>query len=512
MHAGKVWLVVLGLFSLLPLQAQAFQFQDVVDKAKSKAGSAYEAPARIPDFMADLSYNAYQSIRFDPSKSLWREASSRFQVMLIPAGKFYTRPVSINVVDSEGVHPLAFDKSLFNVEAPELRKRVPADLGYAGLKLTFPFDGPDVANQFLVFAGASYFRGVSKDTAFGLSARGIAVDTGLPSGEEFPDFTEFWLERPAKNNDHIRVYALLDGPSLTGAYQFTVYPGEQTRIDVKARLFFRDTIELLGLAPLTSMFYYGEHTPRPMGEWRPQVHDSDGLLIHDDATGEWLWRPLMNPERLATSFHQVERVGGFGLIQRDREFRHYEDLEARYERRPSAWVSAQGDWGKGNVVLVEIPTNDETNDNIVAFWSPGGQVAAGTMRELEYSIRFGGPGVAPHPGAWVVNTFVGAGDRIGGGDQAGAYRILVDFAGGSLAKLGPDAPVVSKVTGGEGVEVLEHFVEWVESENHWRLSILARPAADRILQLRGFLVVDDEVATETWSYALPPGTGLRAEP
>ena len=512
MHAGKVWLVVLGLFSLFPLHAQAFQFQDVVDKAKSKAGSAYEAPARIPDFMADLSYDDYQSIRFDPSKSLWREASSRFEVMLIPAGKFYTRPVSINVVDSEGVHSQAFDKGLFNVEDPELRKRVPADLGYAGLKLTFPFDGKDVANQFLVFAGASYFRGVSKDTAFGLSARGIAVDTGLPSGEEFPDFTEFWLERPAKSSDHIRVYALLDGPSLTGAYQFTVYPGEPTRVDVKARLFFRDAIELLGLAPLTSMFYYGEHTPRPLGEWRPQVHDSDGLLIHDDATGEWLWRPLMNPERLATSFHQVKRVGGFGLVQRDREFRHYEDLEARYERRPSAWVSTEEDWGKGNVVLVEIPTNDETNDNIVAFWSPDGQVAAGTTRELEYSIRFGGPDVAPHPGARVVNTFVGAGDRIGGGDQAGAYRILVDFAGGSLAELGPDAPVVSKVTGGEGVEVLEHFVERVEPENLWRLSILARPAPDRILQLRGFLMADDEVATETWSYALPPGTGLRAEP
>ena len=512
MHAGKVGLVVLGLFLFVPLYAQAFQFQDVVEKAKSKASAAYEPVPGIPDFMAGLSYDEYQSIRFDPSKSLWREGDSRFQVMLIPAGKFYTRPVSIHVVDSEGVHPLSFDKSLFNVDDEALRKRVPADLGYAGLKLTFPFDGPDVANQFLVFAGASYFRGVSKETSFGLSARGIAVDTGLPTGEEFPDFTEFWLERPAPDSDHVRVYALLDGPSLTGAYEFTVYPGEQTRVDVKARLFMREDIELLGLAPLTSMFYYGEHTPRPLGEWRPQVHDSDGLLIHDDATGEWLWRPLMNPDRLAASFHSVRRVGGFGLIQRDREFRHYEDLEARYERRPSAWVSAEGDWGKGNVVLVEIPTDDETNDNIVAFWSPGGEVSAGTSRDLNYSIQFGGPGVAPHPGGKVVNTFVGSGDRIGGGDQAGAYRILVDFAGGPLSELNAESPVVSKVTGGEGVEVLEHFVEWVAPENHWRLSILAKPAPDQILQLRGFLMVDDEVATETWSYSLPPGTGLRAEP
>lgn len=511
MRSGTVWLVVLGLLSWFPLQAQAFQFQDVVEKARASAKSAYEAPATIPDFMANLSYDKYQSIRFDPDQSLWRDAGSRFQVMLIPAGKFYTRPVSLHVVDGEGVQSLPFEKKRFNVSDDALGKRIPADLGYAGLKLTFPFDGPGVANQFLVFAGASYFRGVSKETAFGLSGRGIAVDTGLPSGEEFPDFTEFWLERPAPDSDHMRIYALLDGPSVTGAYQFTVYPGGQTRMDVKARLFFRDSTELLGLAPLTSMFYYGENTPRPLGEWRPQVHDSDGLLIHDEQSGEWLWRPLINPERLATSYHQTGRVGGFGLIQRDTEFRHFEDLEARYERRPSAWVSAGGDWGEGHVVLVEIPTDDETNDNIVAFWSPGRPVNAGTTREFDYSVRFGGPDVADQPGGKVVNTFVGAGDRIGGGDQEGAYRVLVDFAGGALSELGAEAPVVSKVSGGEGVEVLEHFVEWVEPENLWRMSVLAKPEPGRALQLRGFLTVDDDVATETWSYSLPMGTGLRKE-
>ncbi|AMQ87219.1 glucan biosynthesis protein G [Marinobacter sp. LQ44] len=507
MRSGTVWLVVLGLMSFTTVTAAEFRFEDVVEQARERAGSAYQAPDTIPDFMRNLSYQDYQSIRFDPEKNLWKEASSKFQVMLVPAGKFYTRPVNIYVVDAEGVSKLEFDKSLFNMPDSELSKRVPADLGYAGFKLTFPFDGPDIANQFLVFAGASYFRGVSKDTAFGLSARGVAVDTGLPSGEQFPDFTDFWLVRPARNSEEMRVYALLDGPSLTGAYQFTVYPKEETRLDVKARLFIRDDIELLGLAPLTSMFFYGENTPRPDGEWRPQVHDSDGLLIHDGESGEWLWRPLINPKRLATSFHQTSRIAGFGLIQRDTEFRHFEDLEARYERRPSAWVSMDDDWGAGDVVLVEIPTDDETNDNIVAFWSPDDKVTGGAERSLEYSMTFGGPDVARHPGGKAVNTFIGAGDRIGGGDQSGAYRVLVDFAGGKLADIEPDAPVVSKVSGGDGVEVLEHFVEWVQPENKWRLSILARPAKDSILQLRGYLELDDQVVTETWTYSLPPGAG-----
>ncbi|HLV77547.1 MAG TPA: glucan biosynthesis protein G [Marinobacter sp.] len=511
MRSGTVLLVILGLMSLVPANAAGFQFEDVVEKARERAGTAYRAPATIPDFMQNLSYHDYQSIRFNPDKSLWKDASSRFQVMLVPAGKFYRRPVNLHVVDSEGVSALEFDKSVFNLPEGELGKRVPADLGYAGFKLTFPFDGPDIANQFLVFAGASYFRGVSKDTAFGLSARGIAVDTGLASGEQFPDFTDFWLVRPSADSDSMQVYALLDGPGLTGAYQFTVHPGDKTRVDVKARLFFRNNLELMGIAPLTSMFFYGENTPRPSGEWRPQVHDSDGLLIHDGATGEWLWRPLINPARLAMSFHHTGRVAGFGLLQRDTEFRHFEDLEARYERRPSAWVSTGEDWGKGNVVLVEIPTGDETNDNIVAFWSPETPVEAGSERAFEYSLSFGGPDVVDHPGGKVMNTFVGAGDRIGGGTEAGAFRILVDFAGGKLDDLKPDAPVVSKVSGSEGVEVIEHFVEWVEPANLWRMSILARPQADQVLQLRGYLSVGDEAATETWSYSLPPGTGLRAQ-
>lgn len=359
-----------------------------------------------------------------------------------------------------------------------------------------------------MFAGASYFRGVGRDNAWGLSARGIAVDTGLPSGEEFPSFTAFWLVRPSPQAEGMRFYALLDGKRVTGAYQFDVTPGVNTRVQVKAVVFARDKIELLGLAPLTSMFFYGENTARPVGEWRPEVHDSDGLLIHDGASGEWLWRPLINPRRLEMDVFQIQGVRGFGLLQRDTRFDNYQDLGARYDLRPSAWVTALGDWGPGRVVLTQLPSDTETNDNMVAFWSPAEPLAPGTPLRLEYRLDIGGPGVAPSPTGQAVNSFVGDGNIIGGGNVAGAYRVIVDFRGGPLDRLRPTTALSSSVTALDGGEVIEHFVEYNPAARTWRLSLLAKPAKDRSLSLRAFLAHDGQLMTETWTYRLPPDNDI----
>uniref|UniRef100_UPI003566F96A glucan biosynthesis protein n=1 Tax=Marinobacter sp. TaxID=50741 RepID=UPI003566F96A len=299
MHSGTglLRLLIVPCF-LYAAQAQAFEFAEVVEKARVMAGDEYEPPPEVPGFLRDLDYQNYQAIRFNPEVSLWRQSGSRFQAMTVPPGNFYTHTVQLNEIDSSGVKPIPFDKSAYSFPNNDLAKRIPADLGHAGFKLTYPLGEGEEQNQFLVFAGASYFRGVGAGNRFGLSARGIAVNTGLPSGEEFPSFVEFWLERPGGSSKRMRVYGLLDGPSVSGAYSFDIHPGPTTRIDVTAELFFRNATELPGLAPLTSMFYYGENTARPVGEWRPQVHDSDGLLIHDEGSGEWLWRPLVNPSRL----------------------------------------------------------------------------------------------------------------------------------------------------------------------------------------------------------------------
>lgn len=507
----RVARILFGAVAALPLAANAaFTFDDVVERARALAAQPYQAPVPIPKFMRELSYHAYQGMIFDPKQTLWRESRSNFQVMLMPAGLFYAHPVSINIIDAEGVHRLPFEKSRFMFNDAEVQKLVPADLGYAGFKLTFPLRGERELNQFLVFAGASYLRGVGRNDNFGLSARGIAVNTGLASGEKFPDFTEFWLERPAPKATSMTVYALLDGEHLTGAYRYRIVPGDATKLQVDTVLFQRNNIELLGIAPLTSMFFYGENSVRPVGEWRPEVHDTDGLLLKDGVTGELVWRPLINPQKLEMDFFQVDNVRGFGLLQRDNSFAHYQDLEARYHTRPSAWVEPVGDWGRGEVALIQLPSRDETNDNTVAFWHPTGPRSRVAEQRFSYTMQFGPDAIAAHSLGKVVNTFIGHGDRIGGGTRAGSYRFIVDFAGDRLSGLAKGAPVVAQVSvqGGAGAELIEQFVEYNDPCACWRLSILAKPEKDRSLLLRAALLSGGEVLTETWDYRLPPENDL----
>ena len=504
--------IVVVMLVLWPLHAGAgFTFDHVVQKAKLLAEQPYEAPVPVSKFMRELPYDAYQGIRFNPDRSLWKESRSNFQVMFVPPGLYYTHPVTLNVIDAEGPHTLSFKKADFVFADPEVEKRVPADLGYAGFKLTFPLNKKNEQNQFLVFAGGSYFRGVGKDNVFGLSGRGLAIDTGLPSGEEFPAFIEFWLVRPAPEATDMEVYGLLDSPSLSGAYRFHIFPGNPTTIKVQTFLFPKKTIQLPGMAPLSSMFFYGENTPRPAGEWRREVHDSDGLQIHDGMSGEWLWRPLLNPDTLEMDFFSTHNVQGFGLLQRDGQFSNYEDLGTHYEKRPSAWVEPQGDWKQGKITLVQLPTADETHDNIVAFWSPNGPLSPGTPLELAYHVGFGKGDIAQNPLAVAINTFIGDGNRIGGGHVPQAYRMIIDFAGGPLSKLPEHAPINGQVTALEGGEILEHFVEYHEQVKGWRLSILAKPAHKKPLHVRAFLNTDSTTLSETWTYRLPPNNHILAE-
>ena len=492
----------LSIGIVLPEPVSAVDFQTVLDKAEALAAEPYQEPRPVPKFMRDLSYSQYQDIRFNPDKSLWRESKSRFQVMLLPPGLFYGHAVTINIVDSQGSHPLPFKRDLFTFNDPGLEKRIPSDLGYAGFKLTYPMQTNEQQNQFLVFAGASYFRSVGKDNAFGLSARGLALDTGLPSGEEFPSFVEYWLIRPSPRAEVMKFFALLDGKSMTGAYAFTVTPGPVTTIAVKATIFARTQLKLPGIAPLTSMFFYGENTSRPQGEWRRQVHDSDGLLIHNGVSGEWLWRPLLNPKTLQTDAFATENVRGFGLLQRDGDFRDYLDAEAQYHIRPSAWVEPLGDWGKGQVTLVQLPSPNETNDNMVAFWTPAEPITPEKPLSLEYLLKFGDRTVAAEPMGQAINTLIGDGNRTGGGATEGAYRLIIDFAGGPLDKLSPKAKVLGSVTALEKGEILDHYVEYIPAQRCWRLSLLAKPFAGSPLVLRAYLTRDQETLTETWTYRL----------
>jgi glucans biosynthesis protein len=498
--AAAVLLVCTVLLDVAHRSALAdtpFGFPDVVDKARTLARRGFTPPPAIPELWQRVGFDQHRDIVFDRTQALWTDGGN-FRVELIHPGNVYKRFVAINTYDRAGVTPLSFSSSLFNYgPSAGLRDKIPKDFGFAGFRITHPLYRKSEWNHVLVFAGASYFRPVAKNQVFGLSARGLAIDTGLPSGEEFPSFTEFWLERPPRDATSVTTLALLDSPRVTGAYQFVTRVTPKMVIDVKATLFERKRVTELGIAPLTSMFFYGEERGRPAGHWRPEVHDSDGLLIHS-ANGEWLWRPLVNPDRLLLNLFQVDGVRGFGLLQRDRAFSAYEDLHARYELRPSAWITPLGDWGKGQVKLVQIPTSNEYNDNIVAYWLPGTLPPAGQPIEIAYRIHIQSDD--PTPAAWGRTTAT----RVGDGDAAGVRRIVIDFDGGLLKQLGATADVKPVVWVGPEGELLQHNAFKNAVTGGWRLAFQLKQQKAKPVELRASLQHKGETLTETWSYLLLP--------
>jgi periplasmic glucans biosynthesis protein len=484
--------------------ACAFALEDVVDRARQLAARPYVPVAEVPQFIRDIGYDQHRGMRYRARYNVWRDADSRFQVSPLMPGGVYRHAVPINEIVGSTVTRIPFRKQHFSFDEDELRQRIPDDLGYAGFELLYAFDRPAGHAKFMVFAGASYFRAIGKGGQWGLSIRGAAIDTGLTSGEEFPDFVEFWLARPRPRATRMTVYALLDSPRLAGAYEFVISPGTVTRMTVTAVLFARERIEQLGIAALTSMYFYGENTPRPVDAWRPEVHDSDGLLVQDDA-GRWTWQPLQTPSRITIHAFSGET---FGLMQRDTHFRSYEDAEANYHRRPSALVTIERRPGHGRVLLVQLPTKNEFLDNIVAMWSPAGAVDGGNRLDFKYQLTLGAPAIANTKLGQVVNTFVGR-DVIDATSKAGQHRFIVDFDGVRFAPGETAAAVIAHVRSQDGTQILEHQLKRLEPTGSWRLSILARGEADKPLTLRAALHVNGRQATETWSYELDANNVLR---
>jgi glucans biosynthesis protein len=472
-----------------------FGFANVVERAKKLAGQPYAPPPAIPEVLSQLGYDQYRDIHFDLAQALWRDGGN-FRIELIHPGSVYKHAVALSTYDRTAVHRVPFSPTLFTYKSG-VADKIPQDLGFAGFRITYPLYRRSEWNHVLVFAGASYFRAVAKNQVFGLSARGLAIDTGLPSGEEFPSFREFWLERPSKDATTLRTLALLDSPRVTGAYEFVLRVTAKTVIDVKATLFERKRATELGIAPLTSMFFYGEERARPASHWRPEVHDSDGLLMHA-GNGEWIWRPLVNPERLLVNYFQMDGVRGFGLLQRDRAFAAYEDLEARYELRPNAWITPVGDWGKGQVKLVQIPTPNEYNDNVVAYWLPAALPPVGQPIDVAYQLHFQSDDPMPASAGRTTAT------RIGQGDAPGSKRIVVDFEGGRLKQLGPAADVKPVISVGPDGQVVQQNAFKNPVTGGWRLAFQLKTPKGKSLELRAFLQGNGGALTETWSYLLPP--------
>jgi periplasmic glucans biosynthesis protein len=498
------FLVVLMLVSgVLEADATVFEFDDVASLAKKLSEAPFQEPKQeVPDWLMKISYDQWRDIRFKPSDALWRDRRLRFEVQFFHPGFLYNRIVQINTIDAAGVHPVAFSPDQFDYGKNTFANEVPQTLGYAGFRVHYPINRRDHADEFLVFLGASYFRAVGANEVYGISARGLAIDTGLPSGEEFPFFKAFWLVRPTQNARSIRIYALLDSKSCTGAYSFDAMPGEQTVMNVSARIFLRNKIERLGIAPLTSMFYFGENTLQKPIDYRPEVHDSDGLLLAMK-TGEWIWRPLSDPKRLNISDFQAAGIKGFGVLQRDRNFDHYQDFGTREDLRPSVWIVPHGDWGDGSVQLVEIPSNSEQNDNVASFWhftkpaEPGPQPIS-----FAYDLFWHGGNERQTPGGYVVAT------RQDYGTHENAHRFVIDFTGKDLEKLPADTVLQGVTTIGSGSgqdgDLLEQQVIKDPVTAGWRLVFQFRAAKKEPIDLRSFLKKGDRVLTETWTSVVLP--------
>ncbi|AKF80702.1 glucan biosynthesis protein D [Myxococcus fulvus 124B02] len=485
--------------------AQAFSADTVVELARQKAARPYEAPvSTLPESYKSLDYDAYRDIRYRPEKARWRDAKLPFQAQFFHPGRSFQFPVVMHEVAEGKARPLAFSPELFTygplVKPGPLKKAE----GFAGMRLSHPLNREDVFDELVVFQGASYFRALGRGSLYGLSARGLAIDTATSRPEEFPDFRELWLEKPAPGADRVVVHALMDSPSVTGAYRFTIIPGANTVMEVEATVFARKAVAELGVAPLTSMYLFGENDRGDYDDFRPEVHDSDGLFVWTRA-GEQLWRPLQNPERINVSSFQVESPRAFGVLQRDTTFAHYEDLEAHYERRPSAWVEPVGDWGPGVVRLVELPTPDETNDNIVAFWVPKKTLGPGDSLKVAYKLHWGAHSPWPVTGSTVVATRVDAGDSWKGArlkDARPMRRFIIDFA--ALPDFAEDDVPVELVVSASSGKVLRPIATRHTPTGGWRATFELHPTTPVPTELRAFLKRGPETLTETWSYLWIP--------
>lgn len=422
-----------------PEKGEEFSYAWLKGYAKSLSERPFVShEGDVPSVLSDLDWDEYQQLHFKRDQSLWQKDDTAYRATFFHLGQGFITPVHINVVEDGKSTPVDYSSKMFDYGDSHVNgKSLPEDLGFAGFRMQY---GTDWERDIVAFLGASYFRAVGAEMQYGLSARGLAIDTAMNKPEEFPVFTNFWFEKPKPNSDEVTIYALLDSDSVTGAYRFDIKAGEPLKMRVDVALYPRKEIERLGVAPLTSMYMIGENDRRTNYDWRPEIHDSDGLEMLT-GNGEWIWRPLGNPEQLRFNAYMDNNPKGFGLMQRDRNFDHYLDDGVFYEKRPHLWIEPIGDWGKGSVQLVEIPTLDETFDNIVAYWNPAQEIVPGQELLYSYNMYWGSDAPVKSGKATVQSTYTGIGGVVGKKRDYYSKRFAIDFEGDIFQMLGQKAKV-----------------------------------------------------------------------
>ena len=486
--------------------AVPFSFEQLKATARKMAAFPYAGPPQpAPDIVEKIDYDAWGRIRFNTDNALFLENGARFPVTFFHLGKYFRKSVEMNLVEGETSRTLIYDAALFDMPQDSIARKLPDGSGFAGFRLQEARDGKLDwrSNDWAAFLGAAYFRAIGELYQYGLSARGVAVDIAVAGKpEEFPDFTKFYIAQQP-DADRLTICALLDGPSVAGAFQMVLQRGRGVVIDVGQALYLRQDVARFGIAPLTSMYWFSETAKRTAADWRPEVHDSDGLALWT-GTGEHIWRPLNNPPRITVSAFNDEDPRGFGLLQRDRLFDHYQD-GVKYERRPSLWVEPVGEWGAGAVQLIEIPTDDEIHDNIVAHWVPDAPARAGDAVELGYRMYWQAEEPFPTHLARCVATRLGNGGQPGQPRPKGVRKFAVEFLGGPLESI-PFGMKPEPVLVASRGALFGAYAEAVPDGvfGHWRAIFdLAVEGAEPV-ELRLYLRAGESALTETWAFQYHP--------
>jgi glucans biosynthesis protein len=483
--------------------AEPFDFEALKRRAADLAKKPFtDTPIRHGDILETIDYDAFQKIQFQREYSRGEDGSVNFPVQLFHLGRYFKQPVKIFAVEGDEAREILYRPEYFTFGDTGLDQKLPDDLGFSGFRLQ---DGPEATKDWMAFLGGSYFRSSGELDQYGLSTRGVAIDPALPTPEEFPRFIEFWLEPGAPESTEFTVNALLDGPSVAGAFRIVCTKDVQVLMDVQASLYARKDITRMGIAALTSMFWFAENNRHLARDWRPEIHDSDGLAMWT-GSGERLWRPLNNPPTVMTNTFLDNQPKGFGLLQRDRSFANYEDDGVFYDRRASVWIEPMNDWGEGAVQLIEIPTDDEIHDNIVSYWLPKEPVTAGSSWQFDYKLYW----VAKEPFlseavAHVIATRLGNAGVAGQPRPQGGRKFVIDFEGGPLGDVGKWDEVKPVISTSRG-RIDNGYALQIVGTTNWRAFFDLYVEGEEPVDLRLYLKLDDRTLTETWLYQYHPFT------
>ena len=493
-----------GCYSIQAMKRLDVDYFYILDEAKKCAENPYNGKSKeLPKELQSLNYDGYRKLRFIEDQTLWRKEGLAFQTQFFHLGYIFKEPVELHEFTATHMQRIPYVSDFFDFkDFPAMKEKLGSELDYAGFRVLYRLNpGNKRYDELISFLGASYFRALGADMHYGLSARGLAIDCASNKAEEFPRFTRFWLKKPLGDSSSMVFYALLDSPSVSGAYEFVLTPGKTTRVDVKATLFMRENVQSFGVAPLTSMFWFGENSRQKPSDARPEVHDSDGLMLKT-SVGDVIWRPLDTGNVPRHTYIKLDSPAGFGLMQRDRAFSSYEDLEAEYHRRPSLWVQPRGDWGKGRVRLMELSTRGETEDNMVAFWEPEVLPTKGSQCMFEYSLF------------WTNDSMVGENSRPfvsstrSGYEQQNTNELvyILDFAPGVTSKFSPDQvpKVDAKVEGNASLSFSQAL--WNPQSSRWRVTLKVKciDETKQPFDLSCRLQFDDGNSSELWTYKCSP--------